>query len=71
MKIRFPERGRSGRTVAIVKNLEFCYGDQVINLLIGFELRMKKWYILIIGMRTLLVCYFYVLFTRFSSRMQI
>ncbi|WOG82145.1 hypothetical protein DCAR_0101307 [Daucus carota subsp. sativus] len=30
MKIRFPERGRSGRTVAIVKNLEFCYSDQVL-----------------------------------------
>lgn len=31
MKIRFPERGRSGRTVAMIKNLEFSYGDQVIN----------------------------------------
>lgn len=32
MKIRFPERGRSGRTVAIMKNLEFSYGDQVTIL---------------------------------------
>ncbi|KAL8110677.1 hypothetical protein AgCh_026428 [Apium graveolens] len=30
MKIRFPERGRSGRTVAMIKNLEFSYGDQVL-----------------------------------------
>ncbi|KAI4374157.1 hypothetical protein MLD38_012183 [Melastoma candidum] len=30
MKIRFPEKGRSGRSVAIIKNLEFGYGDQVL-----------------------------------------
>lgn len=38
MKIRFPERGRSGRTVATVKNLNFGYEDKVLfrnaNLLI-------------------------------------
>ncbi|XP_065852422.1 ABC transporter F family member 5-like [Euphorbia lathyris] len=30
MKIRFPERGRSGRTVAMIKNLEFSYEDKVL-----------------------------------------
>lgn len=29
MKIRFPERGRSGRTVLMLKNLEFGYEDEV------------------------------------------
>lgn len=31
LKIRFPERGRSGRTVLMVKNLNFGYGDNVSN----------------------------------------
>lgn len=30
MKIRFPERGRSGRSVVTIKNLEFGYGDKVL-----------------------------------------
>ncbi|XP_062097903.1 ABC transporter F family member 5 [Humulus lupulus] len=30
MKIRFPERGRSGRSVATLKNLEFGYEDNVL-----------------------------------------
>uniref|UniRef100_A0A2N9G242 ABC transporter domain-containing protein n=1 Tax=Fagus sylvatica TaxID=28930 RepID=A0A2N9G242_FAGSY len=30
MKIRFPERGRSGRFIATIKNLEFGFGDQVL-----------------------------------------
>ncbi|CAK9152150.1 unnamed protein product [Ilex paraguariensis] len=30
MKIRFPERGRSGRSVVTIKNLEFAYGDKVL-----------------------------------------
>lgn len=30
MKIRFPERGRSGRLVLSLKNLEFSYEDKVI-----------------------------------------
>lgn len=38
MKIRFPERGRSGKTVLMVKNLEFGFGDEVLfnraNLLV-------------------------------------
>ncbi|KAG1334489.1 ABC transporter F family member 2 [Cocos nucifera] len=38
MKIRFPERGRSGRTVLMMKNLQFGYGDEVLfdkaNLLV-------------------------------------
>lgn len=38
MKIRFPERGRSGRTVLMIKNLQFGYGDEVLfdkaNLLV-------------------------------------
>lgn len=29
MKIRFPERGRSGRSVVTIKNLEFGYEDRV------------------------------------------
>ena len=29
MKFRFPERGRSGRTVLMIKNLQFGYGDEV------------------------------------------
>lgn len=29
MKIRFPERGMSGRSVVTVKNLEFGFGDEV------------------------------------------
>ncbi|KAM0936834.1 putative ABC transporter, AAA+ ATPase domain, P-loop containing nucleoside triphosphate hydrolase [Dioscorea sansibarensis] len=38
MKIRFPERGRSGRTVLMLKNVEFGYGDELLfhnaNLLV-------------------------------------
>ncbi|GMH24522.1 hypothetical protein Nepgr_026365 [Nepenthes gracilis] len=30
MKIRFPERGRSGKSVVTMKNLEFGYGDNVL-----------------------------------------
>ncbi|CAI9109213.1 OLC1v1008990C1 [Oldenlandia corymbosa var. corymbosa] len=30
MKIRFPERGRSGRSVVTIKNLEFSHGDQML-----------------------------------------
>ncbi|KAJ4952102.1 hypothetical protein NE237_028934 [Protea cynaroides] len=30
MRFRFPERGRSGRSVVTVKNLEFGYGDKVL-----------------------------------------
>ncbi|KAF5747423.1 ABC transporter family protein [Tripterygium wilfordii] len=30
MKIRFPERGRSGRSVVMVKNLEYGYEDKVL-----------------------------------------
>lgn len=30
MKIRFPERGRSGRSVITIKNLDFGYGDNVL-----------------------------------------
>ncbi|KAF2284224.1 hypothetical protein GH714_019973 [Hevea brasiliensis] len=30
MKICFPERGRSGRTVVMIKNLEFSYEDKVL-----------------------------------------
>ncbi|CAN1345025.1 ABC transporter F family member 5 [Linum perenne] len=30
MKISFPERGRSGRSVVEIKNLEFRYGDQTL-----------------------------------------
>ncbi|KAI8540724.1 hypothetical protein RHMOL_Rhmol08G0008200 [Rhododendron molle] len=30
MKIRFPERGRSGRSVVTLKNLEFGFGDGVL-----------------------------------------
>ncbi|XP_010243332.1 PREDICTED: ABC transporter F family member 5-like [Nelumbo nucifera] len=30
MKIRFPERGRSGRSVVTIKNLEFGYEDKVL-----------------------------------------
>ncbi|XP_064985363.1 ABC transporter F family member 5-like [Musa acuminata AAA Group] len=30
LKIRFPERGRSGRTVLTIKNLNFGYGDKVL-----------------------------------------
>ncbi|XP_044469092.1 ABC transporter F family member 5-like [Mangifera indica] len=30
MKIRFPERGRSGRSVITIKNLEFGYGDKML-----------------------------------------
>ncbi|RVW55149.1 hypothetical protein VitviT2T_011120 [Vitis vinifera] len=30
MKIRFPERGVSGRSVLAIKNLEFGYGDKVL-----------------------------------------
>lgn len=32
MKIRFPERGVSGRSVLAIKNLEFGYGDKVSDL---------------------------------------
>ncbi|XP_011657794.1 ABC transporter F family member 5 isoform X2 [Cucumis sativus] len=31
MKIRFPERGQSGRTVVAVKNLEFGFEDKLFN----------------------------------------
>lgn len=31
MKIRFPERGRSGRAAVTVKNLEFSYEDKVVT----------------------------------------
>lgn len=31
MKIRFPERGRSGRDVVTIKNLDFSYEDKVTN----------------------------------------
>ncbi|XP_052190177.1 ABC transporter F family member 5-like [Diospyros lotus] len=30
MKIRFPERGRSGRSVVTIKNLEFSYEDEIL-----------------------------------------
>ncbi|CDP12894.1 unnamed protein product [Coffea canephora] len=30
MKIRFPERGRSGRSVVTIKNLEFAFGDKTL-----------------------------------------
>ncbi|KAJ8765654.1 hypothetical protein K2173_014776 [Erythroxylum novogranatense] len=30
MKIRFPERGRSGRSVVAIRNLNFTYGDKVL-----------------------------------------
>ncbi|KAL6875551.1 hypothetical protein ACP4OV_013064 [Aristida adscensionis] len=30
LKIRFPERGRSGRTVLTIKNLEFGFGDKTL-----------------------------------------
>lgn len=30
MRIRFPERGRSGRSVVTIKNLEFGFGDKVL-----------------------------------------
>ncbi|KAG8497273.1 hypothetical protein CXB51_008552 [Gossypium anomalum] len=30
MKIRFPERGRSGRSVVTIKNLEFGYDDELL-----------------------------------------
>lgn len=33
MKIRFPERGRSGRSVVTVKGLDFGFENEVINLL--------------------------------------
>ena len=29
MKIRFPERGSSGRSVVTIKNLQFGYEDEV------------------------------------------
>ena len=29
MKIRFPEHGRSGRSVVTINNLEFGFGDKV------------------------------------------
>ena len=29
LKIRFPERGRSGRTVLAIKNLQFGFEDKV------------------------------------------
>lgn len=34
MKIRFPERGRSGRSVLSIKNLEFAYEDKVLSMFI-------------------------------------
>ncbi|KAJ6792941.1 ABC transporter F family member 5-like [Iris pallida] len=38
MKFRFPERGRSGRTVLMINNLQFGYGDEMLfkkaNLLV-------------------------------------
>ncbi|KAK8930631.1 ABC transporter F family member 5 [Platanthera zijinensis] len=30
LKIRFPERGRSGRTVLTIKNLQFGFGDEML-----------------------------------------
>ncbi|CAH9111964.1 unnamed protein product [Cuscuta epithymum] len=30
MKIRFPERGRSGRSVVTIKNMDFAYDDKVL-----------------------------------------
>ncbi|RWR78415.1 ABC transporter F family member 5 [Cinnamomum micranthum f. kanehirae] len=30
IKFRFPERGKSGRSVVMIKNLEFGYGDKVL-----------------------------------------
>ena len=35
MKIRFPERGMSGRSVITIKNLEFGFEDKVSELTIG------------------------------------
>ena len=32
LKIRFPERGRSGRTVLTIKNLNYGYDDKVSNI---------------------------------------
>lgn len=32
MKIRFPERGRSGQSVVAIKNLEFGFEDKVTNM---------------------------------------
>jgi hypothetical protein len=32
MKIRFPERGRSGRSVVAIRNLEFGYEDKVSHV---------------------------------------
>jgi ATPase subunit of ABC transporter with duplicated ATPase domains len=29
LKIKFPERGRSGRTVLAIKNLQFGFGNKV------------------------------------------
>ena len=29
MKIRFPERGRSGRSVVTINNFKFGFGDKV------------------------------------------
>jgi len=29
MKIRFPQRGRSGKTVVTIKNMDFSFGDKV------------------------------------------
>lgn len=42
MKIRFPERGRSGRSVVTVKGLEFGYEDEVINVFDEKELLMHQ-----------------------------
>lgn len=38
MKIRFPERGRSGREVVAIKNLDFAYEDKVTGIFINIEL---------------------------------
>lgn len=38
MKIRFPERGRSGRHVVTIKNLEFAYEDKVTGIFINIEI---------------------------------
>jgi ATPase subunit of ABC transporter with duplicated ATPase domains len=35
-KIRFPERGRSGKSVVMVKNLEFGYGEDKVSIRFQF-----------------------------------
>jgi len=44
MKIRFPERGQSGRSVVTIKNLEFGFEDKVrYQDLIIENLSIKMW----------------------------